>query len=215
MSMTMYAPQNNGPHTVLASDINSVQTDIEVLDASVLPEAPNVLTLGTDEDAELVILQAVTGNILTVSRGFNGTAAKNWASGDWVYRAITAQDISALQAVARNLIEQLEALAPVATSGSYNDLTDKPSIPAPVTVDAEVIDGSENPVSSDAVHTALAEKADASHDQAASTITAGTFAGKVVANASGSNVTTACIRNIVYSSSTPSVVNGQVWLKPV
>jgi len=134
MSMTMYAPQNNGPHTVLASDINSVQTDIEVLDASVLPEAPNVLTLGTDEDAELVILQAVTGNILTVSRGFNGTAAKNWASGDWVYRAITAQDISALQAVARNLIEQLEALAPVATSGSYNDLTDKPSIPAPVTV---------------------------------------------------------------------------------
>ena len=82
-------------------------------------------------------------------------------------------------------------------SGSYNDLTDKPTL---VT---------------DAEKEAWNGKADASHDQAASTITAGTFAGKVVANASGSNVATACIRNIVYSSSTPSVVNGQVWLKPV
>ena len=44
---TMYAPQNNGPHTALAEAINAAQTDITVVDASVLPAAPNVLTIGT------------------------------------------------------------------------------------------------------------------------------------------------------------------------
>ena len=93
----MYAPQNNGPHTVLAKAINSVETSVTVQDSSVLPTAPNVLTLGTDEDAELVLLENVTGNILTVQRGFGGTVAKEWNDETWVYRAITAQDISALQ----------------------------------------------------------------------------------------------------------------------
>ena len=87
----MYAPQNNGPHTVISAAINSADTTILVDDAGVLPEAPNVLTLGLDEDAELVLLLSRAGNILTVERGFNGTAAKSWDIGHWVYRAITAQ----------------------------------------------------------------------------------------------------------------------------
>ena len=95
---TMYAPQNNGPHTALAEAINAAQTDITVVDASVLPAAPNVLTIGTGEDAELVLMSAKTGNIITVTRGYNGTAAKSWETDEWVYRAITAQDVSALQA---------------------------------------------------------------------------------------------------------------------
>ena len=95
---TMYAPQNNGPHTALAEAINAAQTDISVVDASVLPAAPNVLTIGTGEDAELVLMSAKTGNIITVTRGYNGTAAKSWETDEWVYRAITAQDVSALQA---------------------------------------------------------------------------------------------------------------------
>ena len=95
---TMYAPQNNGPHTALAETINAAQTDITVADASILPTAPNVLTIGTGEDAELVLMSAKTGNIITVTRGYNGTAAKSWETDEWVYRAITAQDVSALQA---------------------------------------------------------------------------------------------------------------------
>ena len=95
---TMYAPQNNGPHTALAETINAAQTDITVVDASVLPDAPNLLTIGTGEDAELVLMSAKTGNILTVTRGYNGTVAKSWEADEWVYRAITAQDVSALQA---------------------------------------------------------------------------------------------------------------------
>lgn len=95
---TMYAPQNNGPHTLLTGAINSAVTSVTVEDASVLPDAPNVLTIGLDEDAELVLMHSKTGNILAVERGFNGTTPKEWRIGDWVYRAITAQDISALQA---------------------------------------------------------------------------------------------------------------------
>lgn len=93
----MYAPQNNGPHTAIAKTINSTGTSITVEDASVLPAAPNVLTIGTSEDAELVLLESVTGNILTVQRGFNGTTSKEWEAETWIYRAITAQDVIALQ----------------------------------------------------------------------------------------------------------------------
>ena len=93
----MYKPQNNGPHTVLYGTINEADTSFEVENASILPQAPNVLTIGTEENAELVLLESVTGNMLTVQRGFNGTTATSWDAGTWIYRAITAQDIEELQ----------------------------------------------------------------------------------------------------------------------
>lgn len=94
---TMYAPQNNSPKATLTDAINEVTTTITVDDASSFPAAPNVLTIGTGEDAELIQYTNVTGNILTVVRGFNGTTAKSWNAGVYLYRAITAQDVSALQ----------------------------------------------------------------------------------------------------------------------
>ena len=54
----------------------------------------------------------------------------------------------------------------------------------------------------------------ASHNQAASTITAGTFAGQVVAKSDAQAPGTACLRNssVSLTESTPSV-NGQInWL---
>lgn len=104
---TMYKPQNNGPHTELAATINAGQTSITVTNASVLPEAPNVLTIGTEEDAELVEVQSITGNILTVQRGFNGTTAKAWDAGTWIYRGITAQDIEELQERTKKIVKTL------------------------------------------------------------------------------------------------------------
>lgn len=221
--ITMYAPQNNGPHTALAETINAAQTDITVADASILPTAPNVLTIGTGEDAELVLMSAKTGNIITVTRGYNGTAAKSWETDEWVYRAITAQDVSALQANvnainagkvdaesgkglssndytsaekqklagiaagANNYVHpsthpasMITGLADVATSGDYKDLDGKPAIP---TVDNTITEGGTNPVTGGAIYTALAGKANASHTQAAGTITAGTLGGQVKANA--------------------------------
>lgn len=115
---TMYPPQNNGPHAVLAEAINAAVTSITVADASMLPAAPNVLTIGLDEDAELVLLQSRTGNILTVQRGYNGTTAKAWNAGEWVYRAITAQDIAALQEAAK----QHDNTVTVMTADEWNAL---------------------------------------------------------------------------------------------
>ena len=53
-------------------------------------------------------------------------------------------------------------LATVATSGSYNDLSDKPVIPEGAVVDAELSDTSENPVQNKVVKGAIDEKVDKS-----------------------------------------------------
>ena len=255
---TMYAPQNNGPHTALAEAINAAQTDITVVDASVLPAAPNVLTIGTGEDAELVLMSAKTGNIITVTRGYNGTAAKSWETDEWVYRAITAQDVSALQANvnainagkvdaesgkglstndyttsekdklagieagANNYVHpathpasMITGLANVATSGDYEDLDGKPAIP---TVDNTITEGGTNPVTGGAIYTELAGKANASHTQAAGTITAGTLGGQVKANATAAAaLDTAQVRSIRAGTAdlTPgesALASGEVYL---
>lgn len=110
--LTMYKPQNNGPHTTLAAIINASQTSITVEDSSVLPpDLPNVLTIGTEEDAELVKVTSISGNILAVERGYNNTTAKQWDAGAWIYRAITAQDIEALQERVGNAITTMTAKA--------------------------------------------------------------------------------------------------------
>ncbi|MBQ6621538.1 MAG: hypothetical protein IJH75_01725 [Mogibacterium sp.] len=94
---TMYAPSNNGPVTTLADALGVGETQMTVDDVSGLPAAPNVLTIGTGDDAELVLYTNIAGSILTISRGFNGTTAKAWTEGTQVGRFITAQDMSAVQ----------------------------------------------------------------------------------------------------------------------
>ena len=51
-------------------------------------------------------------------------------------------------------------LAAVATSGSYDDLSDKPTIPPAVTIDSTITEDGTNPVTGGAIYTALAGKAD-------------------------------------------------------
>lgn len=55
-----------------------------------------------------------------------------------------------------------DELATVATSGNYNDLSNKPTIPTAVTVDSSITQGGTNPVEGGAIYTALAAKANAS-----------------------------------------------------
>lgn len=52
----------------------------------------------------------------------------------------------------------ITGLATVATSGSYNDLANKPTIPAAVTVDSALSSSSTNPVQNKVVNSALADK---------------------------------------------------------
>lgn len=55
---------------------------------------------------------------------------------------------------------KVNGLASVATSGSYNDLTNKPTIPTAVTVDSALSSTSTNPVQNKAIYAALGGKAD-------------------------------------------------------
>jgi hypothetical protein len=82
----------NSPQTELASAITDTDTTIPLLDASKLPPAPNLATIGTGEDAETILYTGVSGNDLTgVTRGFQGSA-KAWVQGTKVARYITAYD---------------------------------------------------------------------------------------------------------------------------
>ena len=55
---------------------------------------------------------------------------------------------------------QSTSLATVATSGSYNDLTNKPTIPAAITVDSTITQNGTNPVQGGAIYSALQGKED-------------------------------------------------------
>lgn len=70
-------------------------------------------------------------------------------------------------------------------------------------VDSTPTSGSSKMVTSGGVYTALADKAASSHDQAASTITAGTFASTATKMPAGTDYTTARIRNAVFTTTDP------------
>lgn len=72
-------------------------------------------------------------------------------------------------------------LATVATSGSYNDLTDKPTIPASATVDSELSSTSTNPVQNKVINAALNSKADNSMLSAYLPLAGGACTGSVSA----------------------------------
>lgn len=72
-------------------------------------------------------------------------------------------------------------LATVATSGSYNDLSDKPTIPASATVDSELSSTSVNPVQNKIVNAALNSKADSSALSAYLPLAGGACTGSVSA----------------------------------
>ncbi|ETT30652.1 putative tail fiber protein [Paenibacillus sp. FSL R5-192] len=92
MIETMYPASVNSRQTELAAAIDDTQTSFAVLDGSILPPAPNLLTLGTDESAETVLYTGISENEVTgVTRGFE-SAPKSWAAGTKLARYFTAYD---------------------------------------------------------------------------------------------------------------------------
>ena len=95
---TMYPPQANSPATTLASPITDIATTITVIDASILPDAPNLLTIGAESgDPETVLVTDITGNVLTVTRAQSGTTAAAWGAGVSIRRTFTSADQTAIQ----------------------------------------------------------------------------------------------------------------------
>ena len=115
--VTMYPAQANTPETTLAGSLTTTGTSVTVLDGSVLPEAPNYLTIGADSaTAETVLMTAKDGNDLTITRGQNGTAARAWGKGDIIGRYFTAADHDAL----RENIETLNTEKPDRVASPVN-----------------------------------------------------------------------------------------------
>ena len=114
---TMYPAQANTPETTLAGSLTTTGTSVTVLDGSVLPDAPNYLTIGADSaTAETVLMTAKDGNDLTITRGQNGTAARAWGKGDIIGRYFTAADHDAL----RENIETLNTEKPDRVASPVN-----------------------------------------------------------------------------------------------
>lgn len=95
---TMYPAQPNTPETTLAGALTTSDTSVTVLDGSILPDAPNLLTIGADTTtAETVLMTAKAGNVLTIERGYDGTSPRSWTKGDIIGRYFTAADQTAIQ----------------------------------------------------------------------------------------------------------------------
>lgn len=94
----MYPPQANTPETSLSGALTAAGTTVNVVDGTMLPDAPNLLTIGADgSTAETVLMTAKSGNVLTVVRGQDGTTARTWSAGDVIGRYFTAADQKAMQ----------------------------------------------------------------------------------------------------------------------
>ena len=94
----MYPPQAKTPETSLSGALTAAGTTVNVVDGTMLPDAPNLLTIGADgSTAETVLMTEKSGNVLTVVRGQDGTTARAWSAGDVIGRYFTAADQKAMQ----------------------------------------------------------------------------------------------------------------------
>lgn len=90
---TMYAAVNNSPRTSLSAAITATETTIPLRSVSGIPLAPNLITIGNDDDAEVVKYNGISNlNLTGCERGFEGTTAKIWLVDSPVYRAYTKYD---------------------------------------------------------------------------------------------------------------------------
>ena len=121
--VTMYPAQANSPETSLSGALTAAGTAVNVVDGSVLPEAPNLLTIGADgSTAETVLMTAKNGNVLTVTRAQNGTTARAWSAGDVIARYFTAADQTAMQENIKKLNEGKAEKAASPTAGHFAGL---------------------------------------------------------------------------------------------
>ncbi|HHX12152.1 MAG TPA: phage tail protein, partial [Clostridiales bacterium] len=95
--LDMYKGVVNSPETTITNDINNTDTIIYVLDETRVPtDLPNLMTLGTGTNSETVKILSITGNAITVVRGFQGVA-KSWNAGTIIARNFTEYDYNALK----------------------------------------------------------------------------------------------------------------------
>ena len=98
------------PVTVLASNLDSMESVIRVADILALPSAPNVAVIFAGGGvSEFIRYGGISGSTLTgVVRGFNGTTAQNWPSGTNISRPVTSYDHDAFLANINTMAASIE-----------------------------------------------------------------------------------------------------------
>jgi hypothetical protein len=88
----------NSPKITLKYPISAYDVSLTVEgDPIKIPAAPNIATIGTGEDAELILYEDKTGDVLSViTRGFGNTTAKAWGAGEIIARNFTKYDFDSL-----------------------------------------------------------------------------------------------------------------------
>lgn len=182
---TIYEHPATHPASMITG-LASIATSGSYNDLSDKPTIPSAYTLPT---ASNTILGGVKiGSNINVTDGTISLIKSNVTSAlgytppvsDTVYNNATtstaglmsASDKVKLDSIAANAnnythpathpASMITGLANVATSGSYNDLADKPTIPASATVDSELSSTSVNPVQNKVINAALNNKAESS-----------------------------------------------------
>lgn len=109
MATTLYPGIPFSPQATLTDNIGAADTIIPVSDVSMFPAAPNLATIGTDEDGETILYAAKTANALSgCQRGVEGTA-KAWQMGEIIARNFTAKDHNDLIAKVQDAAKTAEA----------------------------------------------------------------------------------------------------------
>ena len=122
----MFTAKANSPATTLTAQIAADATTLTVADGSVLPQAPNLpnlLTLGSDEDAEVVKYSAISGNVVSgLVRGYSGTTASVWGEGTQVSSQFTSYDHDTFISNIEALQDDVDALD-TEVDGKQDELT--------------------------------------------------------------------------------------------
>ena len=116
MATTLYPGIPFSPQATLTNNIGEADTIIEVSDVSAFPDAPNLATIGTDEEGETILYTAKTGSALSgCQRGVEGTA-RAWTAGELIGRNFTAKDHADLIAAVSEAREAATTAEKAATS---------------------------------------------------------------------------------------------------
>jgi hypothetical protein len=102
----MYLGINNSPQTLLPYNISANDTSISVLSVDGFPAGPNLATIGSGDNAELIRYVSVSESALIgCERGFYNTTAAAWPAGTKIARYYSAYDAD----IAKSNIEDLES----------------------------------------------------------------------------------------------------------
>lgn len=106
----VYPAQVGSPYTTLSAAYTTGGTTMSVVDATKLPDAPNIVCLSGSVSGEFRYT-GKDGNNLTGVSALTGTPTTTWAIGTYAFRGIAAYDVTSLQQRSSAVQSQVDFLA--------------------------------------------------------------------------------------------------------